>query len=516
MGKELDNGLDNRQLVLNMIFNILSFVLNIAINFFITPYITSQLGSEAYGYVKLANDFANYATLISLALNSMASRFIMINLTTGKVEEAKKYFTSVCVGNLFIAGFLMLPSTICVVFLEKIISVPVALQFQVKLTFAITFLNFIFNLVFSGFSNCYYLTNRLEISAKRTVQSNLLRSAMILVLFVLLKPDISYIAFATLISSVYIVIANIYYTKKLTPEMTVSLKYFDLNKIIELCKSGLWNSITKLSQIFSSGLSLLITNILVSSVSMGHFSVAKTIPNIIVGFNTTVANIFSPNFLSLYAENQKEKLKSAVKFSMKVMCLFVTLPTVILTVYGYEFFSLWVPEQPTKIIHILSILTIINSCITGPMQPLYQVFTITNKIKQSSIAMIIYGFSSIVITMLALHVSDLGVYAVAAISAVGSIIVALVFHLPYAAIYLELPKFTFFPEIGKSIASYIGITIIGFAIKIIMPSCDIWVKWFANAIFLACVGFVINLIMIFDSNERKIIVNKIFSKIRHK
>ena len=54
------------QIAINMGFSIVAFILNLAISFFITPYITEQFGAEAYGFVKLANDFIGYASLSPL------------------------------------------------------------------------------------------------------------------------------------------------------------------------------------------------------------------------------------------------------------------------------------------------------------------------------------------------------------------------------------------------------------------------------------------------------------------
>ena len=78
-----ENHMNTRQLAINMIFSVIAFVLNLGISFFITPYITNQFGSEAYGFVKLANDFSSYASLFSIALNSMASRYLMLELSRG-------------------------------------------------------------------------------------------------------------------------------------------------------------------------------------------------------------------------------------------------------------------------------------------------------------------------------------------------------------------------------------------------------------------------------------------------
>ena len=158
-------------------------------------------------------------------------------------------------------------------------------------------------------------------------------------------------------------------------------------------------------------------------------------------------------------------------------------------------------------------LTIINSCVTGPAQPLYQIFTITNKIKESSIVLIIYGFVCAGATYVLLQVTEFGVYAVAGVSLVGSLIVTLFYHIPYSAKYLGLPKTTFFPEIGISLVSLAILCVVGFIVNLLMDLNSSWIMWFAGAILTAITGLIINVILILNKEERKTLLNKVLSKL---
>ena len=82
---------NNRTVALNMIANVLSFGVSLIISFFLTPYITKNVGTEAYGLVGLANSFINYINVITAALNSMASRFIIIELHKKNTKKANIY-----------------------------------------------------------------------------------------------------------------------------------------------------------------------------------------------------------------------------------------------------------------------------------------------------------------------------------------------------------------------------------------------------------------------------------------
>lgn len=65
-----------------------------------TPFIVEKIGVEANGFVSLANNFVEYAQLITIAVNSMAGRFITIKLHQKNTDDANKYFSSVFIANL--------------------------------------------------------------------------------------------------------------------------------------------------------------------------------------------------------------------------------------------------------------------------------------------------------------------------------------------------------------------------------------------------------------------------------
>ncbi|MGN0550987.1 MAG: lipopolysaccharide biosynthesis protein [Acutalibacteraceae bacterium] len=516
MSRRFNTGLDNKRIAINMVFSVIAFALNTFISFFITPYITKKLGSDAYGFVKLANDFTSYASLASIALNSMASRFIMLEREKKNFDGAIRYYSSITIANIVLSAILALPSLICIIFLDKIINVPVSMITEVRITFAITFTNFMLSLAFSTFGNCYYLTNRLDKSSVRNMQSNIIRVGCILGLFLAFSPHISFIAVGSLASVVFLIICNLYYHRKLTPDLVFDRRTFDWAAVREVLAAGVWNSLTKLSQIFSSGLDLLVTNIFIGSTEMGYLSIAKTIPSLIVSLNSTVSNAFNPNMMQLYAKGDMQQLKKATKSAMRFMCLFVTVPTAILITMGEEFFCLWVPDQPAKLINILSVLTVVNSCITGPMQPLYQVFTIANKVKQSSIVMIIYGFASILCTYICLQTTNLGLYAVAGVSLVGSVVVALCYHIPFAAVYVGLPWYTFFPEILKSVLSLAVVSAVGALVNLFFALETSWIMWFTGAGVTACIGLCLNALLILNKKERKKLLSVLYGKLRRR
>ena len=91
-------------LVLNMSANIITFVINTAISFFLSPFIVRNVGVDAYGFIGLANNFISYATLITVAINSLSGRFVTVKIYENDMESANKYFSSVFIANTILAS----------------------------------------------------------------------------------------------------------------------------------------------------------------------------------------------------------------------------------------------------------------------------------------------------------------------------------------------------------------------------------------------------------------------------
>ena len=92
----------SKQLALNMLSQVVAFLLSLAINFFLIPVIIEKIGKEIYGFYSLADNFLEYATVVTTVINGMANRFITVAYSKGEIEDANKYFTSFML-NLWLA-----------------------------------------------------------------------------------------------------------------------------------------------------------------------------------------------------------------------------------------------------------------------------------------------------------------------------------------------------------------------------------------------------------------------------
>ena len=174
---------EKKRLSINIIAQFVSFLVQFAISFLMTPFIVKKLGAEAYGFIGLSNNFISYAQILTVALNSMAGRFIAVEYHKGNLVGAQKYYASVFYANIIVSTFIGIIAIICSFYLEYFVNIPVQLIFDVKVLFILLIGNFLISLIFSVYNVATFIKNRLDYVAVRSIVANVIRACVLVVAF---------------------------------------------------------------------------------------------------------------------------------------------------------------------------------------------------------------------------------------------------------------------------------------------------------------------------------------------
>lgn len=502
-----------KKILINIISCLATFAITLGINFFLTPYITNLLGAEAYGFVSLAINFTSYASIITLAINSMAARFVSVALFKNKTKDANEYFNSVLAANILIILILFIPAVLCVAFLEKLIVIPVNLILTVKILFGIIFLNFFISLINTSFSVSTYASDHMELYMLKTMESNILKVVIMVVLFYFFGANIIIVGIGYAIATLYQLIFNIIYLKKYLPMIKIKRVFINIKKIKEIAFSGIWNTLTKIGQILTDGLDLLISNIFLGPLAMGQLSIAKTISSSEAILEGYLSNVFQPKITYYYANNDP-RIADALKFSMRIVAFFTNILLVGIMVFGLGFYNLWIPSQNTKLIYILTVITLAASIVSSSINPLFSVFTITNKLKVNSLVTVGVGaFNCLtVFILLKLNIISNGLYIIAGVSVLTAIIKNLTFTPIYSAHCLGLKKTTFFSPIFQTLINSFVMFVI-FTIINRLFVINSWLNLMIVAIIAGVVGISISFCIMFNKEEKTQMINGVLRKI---
>ncbi|MFG6340472.1 MAG: hypothetical protein K1W31_19320 [Lachnospiraceae bacterium] len=491
----------NKQLAINIAASMFAFAVSAGINFFLSPFIVENVGEEAYGFVNLSNNIISYFAIVTIALNSMASRFIAVSYFKNDIEEASEYYSSNFFANLAIC-LVFAPIFAAGIINVHWLNISPALVTDVQLLMAFIAISFILDLLATNLGVSYYVKNRLYISSLISIGGYLIKVILLLFFFGSFATHIAYVGFATLTVNIFIQGNHLIQKRRLLPELKIKHCYFKLNKIRQLIAAGIWNSITRVGGILQDGLDLLITNLMISPSEMGILAISKTIPTLVNNLIGTMVSSFIPNMTELYASNETETLKQTVKQAMKIIGMLIDLPIALFIGFGDVFFQLWVPSQDAKLLQILSILAITPWAVMGQATIIHNIFTIVNKIKINSLLVCMTGFLNVFTVYILLKNTGGGLFVVAGVSSVYSILRNVLYTVPCGAIYIRCPWYTFFPEIGKSILAVTVISGISVLLKGFMPEIT-WLCLFLFAVFAGMIGLILNFYLVLNGEDRE-------------
>ena len=507
--------MDKKRLVINMTAQLTAFIVNLGISFVLTP-IVDKMIPNSYGFVNIANQFVQWAQVVVSALNTLASRYITIQLHKGEEQEASEYFSSVFFANMFMAAVFLVPAVFVIVFIDRMFQVPAGVLGDVQILWAFVFLNFFISIITSVFSTSTYSMNRLELSSIATIVTELARLGVLYIAYRFFSPYLFYIGVASVVSTSLMAFANAGFTKKLLPGIKITVKNFRLDKVKELVSLGAWNSVTRLGQMLLDGLDTIIANIFINPEAMTILSLAKVVPTTLSSLMGTMVGVFAPSITIAYAKGDKKELMDTLKSSNRIMIFMMSIPIAFVTAYGDKFFRLWLSYKTAaevKEIYVLSVLSMGVLFVSASIQVLYQVFIITKKIKLNSIVIVASGVITTTIVFVLLNTTNLGLYAIAGVSVVVGLIRNMVFTPIYAAKCLEVKWTTFYGDIFMGLASIGIITVVAMLSKLVLPM-DNWITFFLCGGFMGCVALVLNFFIVLRKAERQMVLGKVMSKLK--
>ncbi|MBQ8184494.1 MAG: MATE family efflux transporter [Lachnospiraceae bacterium] len=507
--------MDKKRLAINMSAQLLVFVINLGISFVLTAVIDSSI-DDAYGFTKTANDIVTWAQIVVSALNTMASRFITIQLHKKDDQGANEYFSSVFFANLMMAGIFLIPAVCVVLFLNHLFQVPGAILGDVQLLWSFVFLNFFVSIITSVFGVTTYSLNRLELTSLATIVSELVRVAILVITYRFFPAHLWYVGLGSVAATVIVAFANGRFTKRLLPQIQISRKYFRWAKVKELISLGAWNSVTRLGQVLLDGLDTVIANIFINAAAMNSLSIAKQIPTMLSSLMGTVVGVFTPSITIAYAKGDKKELLDIIKSSNRIMIFMMSIPIAFVVAYGRVFFSLWMNwRDDQELLYRLAVLGMAVLFVSASIQVLYHVFIITKKVKENSMVMVASGALTTAIVFVLLRTTDLGLYAIAGVSTIIGLVRNLTFTPIYAAKCLDLKWNYFYGDIGMGLVSISCIYVLGLASQWLFP-IDSWMGLIVVGCCTGVLALGVNFLIVLRKSEREMIFAKLKEKLGRK
>lgn len=311
-----------------------------------------------------------------------------------------------------------------------------------------------------------------------------------------------------IVSSCVILLINIGLTARLTPDLKVQKGYFSIEAVKSILSAGIWSSVNSLGNTLNTGLDLLVSNMMLSALAAGQLAIVKTISTIFTTLFQLVATAFQPMQLKYYANNDKKLLISSFKLGIKLNGMISNIAFAGFTVFGAVYYKLWTPSQDIGVLQTVTIMTIIGGIIEGAVYPLYYGYNLTVKNKIPCFITIFSGLMNVFGMYVLIEFLDAGIYAVVLTTTVLTWMVNFVFNPLYVSYCLKIRLTTFYPTLFRHIvSSVLLLAVFSIIRKIYYPNS--WIGLIMVAIVCAIIGAILHALIVFDSEDRKTIIQKL-------
>jgi len=504
------------RLSVNMMANIASFAISLLVSMWLTPFIINTLGAEAYGFIPLTQQLINYMSVITVALNGMASRFFTYAAKSGDRVLAEQYFNTSLVSSSVLALFIVIPLGFMTCFINRIINVPEHLLIDVQISLVIYGVVFILSLMGTAFGMAQFCENRLDISGVLSSVNTVLRSLSILLLLNLFVPKMWYVSLGTLIASVFYFLQNVYYFRKLMPDISFSTRRFSFLRLKELLSSGAWNSVNFIGATLFLQIDMLVANWALGAKLAGEFSALLQLSNLLRAFVSAVIVVFNPTMVELYAKKDMQALVRYSNKAVKITGMMMALPVGLACGLGGTLLTLWLGEGFSGYDFLFGLMTV-HLSVNLAVQPLFGIFSAANHVRIPAVVTMTMGAANFILTVVLSMVLGMGAWGIVIAGMIDLTDKNLIFTPIYSAMITKQPLTAYYKGISMPVAGVAFVVSIGIILQRIFPVSG-WIGLLSLAAVISVIYCIAVFLVVLDEDEQQrvkaVIMRKLNASIR--
>ncbi|WP_235856290.1 oligosaccharide flippase family protein [Methanolobus halotolerans] len=496
----------------NLVFNFGYFGINIIIGLLLVPYFIDTLGVAGYALIPLATSMTSYVNLVILSLNSSVSRYLTIDLQKEDYNTANKTFNTALFGTLGLV-LLMLPVALIIsYYAPEFFEISSEQKQDATLLFIGVICAFLLRAWSSNFGVSLFAYNRLDL--QKTIDSiNLITQVILIItLFTIFSPKLSYIGFSYLLGALIASIITIYFSRKVNPHLKIRFKDFELSQLKKITDTGGWITITQIGTLFYLQIDLIVVNRLFDTVAGGEYSIVLMWSILLRGVAGLFAGVLTPVVLSYYAKDKFEEIISMSKSSVKFMGLTMALPIGIVCGFAPIILSIWVGPEFIKLWPLMLVL-LLHLVINLSVLPLFSINVAYNKVKIPGLVTLFMGIGNLLLAIALPLITNWGYYGVAIAGAIMLTAKNALFTPLYTAKIMDISRNTFTGSMLLGITLAIIVTGIS---RIIYTYLDISsiVPLVISCALISIIYFGFSWTTCLNKKERSILVSFIPLKIR--
>jgi len=500
-----------KQLPRNALMKGISFVSALVVGLWLVPYLVNQMGTAAYGLVPLAGLLTQYVGIISNCLAQSVTRFLTIELRKDGGKPNAVFNSAIA---LFTAlAVLQAPLFfLAIAYMQKIFTIPENLLFDATILLSCSAVSYLFTLIGGVFQVSTFSRNRVDIDEGINLTRIVARIILIVVAFSILGPALRYIGYIDLILTIFILCAKIYYWRKLTPELHLSLSDVNFKRLRPILAMSGWIVINNLGSLFYLRTDIWIANRFISAEVAGQYAALLQWDTLIRSTAGTLGFLIAPMLLIYYSRNEMVQAVNLSRLSIKLLTGLLAIPVALIAVFSPQLLRIWLGAEFEHLWPILAIM-VSHLFINAGVTPAFQLQTATNHVKTPALVTFAMGVINAALALVVVIIFDGGLMGIAIVGAVILTLKNAIFTPWYAARMTRTPQSSFFKPLIA------GLLMMGFVTTLGLLTQHFWQFGSVVGLAMRCILIVIFSLGIFwllalRQDERKHLLDLMPVKIR--
>ena len=389
----------SRRFSANLITNVISLILSTLVGLLLIPYFIDTLGEAAYGLVPLATSITTYVTLLIDSLNAATGRYLMFDLRSAKVYEARVTFNTALV-TIVACVLILLPIALVVaVFSPHIFNIGEVAANDVVILFALVFASAFLNMIKANFTLSLTSYNRLDLKNYVAIFQTILQIGLIVLYFTLSTPALPYIGVAYFIAALASLILAVILSNTFCKELELGLQYVSKTRFKTLISMTVWTLVKYAGVILRSNVGLVIANIVCGVIVGTEYAIIVMWQTLLVSIMGSLTSIFYPNVYTYCAKRDDKGLLSFLSLATRSTAIVSGLIIGLLAVYSSELLILWVGEEFAHL-GFLAILLVFPVLFRASADNLNYVMIAKLKFRQNAVIYLMAGILTTVFSIL--------------------------------------------------------------------------------------------------------------------
>jgi membrane protein EpsK len=452
------------QTKINLLFNVITFAINALIGLVLPAFLIDKLGVGTYSLIPISMSITSFMLIITVAINGTLSRFLSIDFAT----DFKSVNTTFSTSYFVLLGLFLIFMPLLFLFVYNpslFLNISENNINDSRILFGTIIIAFVLNSFASLFNSIAYVKNRINLQNISLIINRLGIIVFLTALFLIGYINVQAYGIAVLFSTIISFIYSYKIAKKLHPDLEIRFSLFDIFKFKLLSKLGFWLMVNQVGVLLFLQTDILVVNNLLGEEKSGIFGTLiqwSFLIRTIIGIFSTV---FGPLTLTLYANQQIDKLIEFTKLTTKLLGILSSVIAVIIVYFAKDILRVWLGVEFEEYTFILQVM-IFHLGFNLAYSSIVNINIAYNKAEIPGIVTLLTGVLNICLGIVLIKYTSLGILAVAISGFISLTIKNFVFTPLYAAKIMGIQWYTYI----RTIFSSLIITLFGVGLTVCFSS----------------------------------------------